>query len=185
MKASAFAYARATSVANALELLAAHGEKAKVLSGGQSLMPAMNLRLISPELIVDIGELAELRGIAVKGGVLTIGALTRHVDLLKSAGNCSPCALADGCGRPCRASCDPQPRHHRGQPCACGSSFRTAGLHAHAWTQPSSFADQAASGGSRRSEFFTGIYETALSPQELLVAVELPVAPKNSDAFLP
>ena len=85
MKASAFAYARATSVAHALELLATHGERAKVLSGGQSLMPAMNLRLISPELIVDIGELAELRGIVVKQGVLTIGALTRHVDLLKSA----------------------------------------------------------------------------------------------------
>src|SRR6202158_4514788 len=84
MKASAFAYARATSVVNALELLAAHGDGAKVLSGGQSLMPAMNLRLISPELIVDIGEIAELRGIAVKDDVLTIGALTRHVDLLKS-----------------------------------------------------------------------------------------------------
>src|SRR3982751_4933072 len=84
MKASAFAYARATSLANALDLLATHGEKAKVMSGGQSLMPAMNLRLISPELVVDIGELAELRGIAVKGGVLSIGALTRHVDLQKS-----------------------------------------------------------------------------------------------------
>ena len=66
MKASAFSYARATSVGNALELLAAHGDAAKVLSGGQSLMPAMNLRLISPELIIDIGELAELRGISVK-----------------------------------------------------------------------------------------------------------------------
>src|SRR3978361_1571979 len=85
MKASAFAYARATSVTNALELLAAHGDGAKVLSGGQSLMPAMNLRLISPELIVDIGELAELRGIEVKDAILTIGALTRHVDLLKSS----------------------------------------------------------------------------------------------------
>jgi aerobic carbon-monoxide dehydrogenase medium subunit len=84
MKASAFAYARATSVANALELLNAHGERAKVLSGGQSLLPAMNLRLLAPELIVDIGELAELRGIVVKAGVITIGALTRHVDLLKS-----------------------------------------------------------------------------------------------------
>src|SRR6478736_1183602 len=92
MKAAAFAYARAASVVNALELLAAHGEKAKVLSGGQSLMPAMNLRLISPELVVDIGELAELRGISVKHGVLTIGALTRHVDLLKSAEvtSCTP-----------------------------------------------------------------------------------------------
>jgi carbon-monoxide dehydrogenase medium subunit len=84
MKASAFSYARATSVANALELLVAHGDKAKVLSGGQSLMPAMNLRLISPELIVDIGEITELRGIALRGDVLSIGALTRHVDLLRS-----------------------------------------------------------------------------------------------------
>ena len=84
MKAAAFAYARATSVVNALELLDAHGDRAKVLSGGQSLMPAMNLRLISPELIVDIGEIAELRGIAVNGDVVSIGALTRHVDLLRS-----------------------------------------------------------------------------------------------------
>src|SRR5437879_530259 len=84
MKAAAFSYARATSVVNALELLVAHGDKAKVLSGGQSLMPAMNLRLISPELIVDIGEIAELRGIAVRGDVLTVGALTRHVNLLRS-----------------------------------------------------------------------------------------------------
>src|SRR6187551_1638013 len=84
MKAAAFAYARATSVVNALELLKAYGDRAKVLSGGQSLMPAMNLRLISPEIIVDIGDLAELRGIAVSGNVVRIGALTRHVDLLKS-----------------------------------------------------------------------------------------------------
>src|SRR5437763_12849195 len=84
MKASAFAYVRPTSVANTLDLLAAHGDKAKVLSGGQSLMPAMNLRLISPELIVDIGDLAELRGIMANDDVLAIGALTRHVDVLKS-----------------------------------------------------------------------------------------------------
>jgi carbon-monoxide dehydrogenase medium subunit len=84
MKASAFSYARATSVADALALLASHGDRAKVLSGGQSLMPAMNLRLISPELIVDIGDLAELRGIAVNGDTLRIGALTRHVDLQRS-----------------------------------------------------------------------------------------------------
>ena len=85
MKASAFAYARVTSVDRALELLAAHGEKAKVLSGGQSLMPAMNLRLIAPELVVDIGGLNELRGIVVRRDVLRIGALTRHVDLLNSS----------------------------------------------------------------------------------------------------
>src|SRR5258708_2055675 len=85
MKASAFSYARITSVVNALELLVAYGDRAKLLSGGQSLMPAMNLRLISPELVIDIGGIAELRGIALKGDVLTIGALTRHVDLLRSS----------------------------------------------------------------------------------------------------
>src|SRR3954452_15764099 len=84
MKAAAFAYARATSVSNALELLTSHGEGAKVLSGGQSLMPAMNLRLISPELIVDISQLAELRGIAVTDNVVRIGSLTRHVEIAKS-----------------------------------------------------------------------------------------------------
>jgi aerobic carbon-monoxide dehydrogenase medium subunit len=84
MKASAFSYARATSVSNAIELLVAHGERAKVLAGGQSLMPALNLRLIAPEWIVDIGELSELRGISVSGGLVTIGALTRHADVLNS-----------------------------------------------------------------------------------------------------
>jgi carbon-monoxide dehydrogenase medium subunit len=81
MKASAFSYARATSVENALELPVAHGDGAKVLSGGQSLMPAMNLRLISPELL---GGIAELRGIEVRGDILRIGALTPHVDLARS-----------------------------------------------------------------------------------------------------
>ena len=66
MKASAFAYARATSVDGALEMLSVHREQAKLLSGGQSLLPAMNLRLISPEVIIDISELAELKGVAVE-----------------------------------------------------------------------------------------------------------------------
>ncbi|OKO81217.1 molybdopterin cofactor-binding domain-containing protein [Bradyrhizobium sp. AS23.2] len=92
MRASAFAYARATSIANVLELLAVHGEKARVLSGGQSLIPAMNPRLVAPEVIVDIGELTELRGIAVKGETLVIGALIRHAHLLKSSDivKCAP-----------------------------------------------------------------------------------------------
>ncbi|MGM2815855.1 FAD binding domain-containing protein, partial [Bacillus cereus group sp. Bce007] len=79
MKASAFSYARASSVVDALEMLARHGDQAKVLSGGQSLMPALNLRLSAPELLVDIGAIDELRGVSVANGVLRIGALTRHV----------------------------------------------------------------------------------------------------------
>src|ERR1700742_2935651 len=85
MKAAAFAYARPESVDDALQFLAAHGDRAKVLSGGQSLLPAMNLRLISPELIVDIGGLAELRKIDVRGNVLRIGALACHADIQHSS----------------------------------------------------------------------------------------------------
>ncbi len=128
MKASAFSYARATSVANALELLVAHGDKAKVLSGGQSLMPAMNLRLISPELIVDIGEIAELREIAVRGDVLRPACMVALNATIIVRGQTGERRIAAG-------------------------------------------------------NFFTGIYETALSAQELLVAVEVPVAQKNSTHF--
>jgi carbon-monoxide dehydrogenase medium subunit len=182
MKASAFAYARATSVVHALELLAAHGDKAKVLSGGQSLMPAMNLRLISPELVVDIGNLAELRGIVVKGDVLSIGALTRHADLLKS-----PDIAA-------RAPLLTDAIVHVAHP-AIRNRGTIGGSLAHA--DPASELPACmvvldativirGPRGERRAaarEFFTGIYETVLSPQELLVAVEVPVARKSSAHF--
>jgi carbon-monoxide dehydrogenase medium subunit len=182
MKAAAFAYARATSVQNALELLAAHGDKAKVLSGGQSLMPAMNLRLISPEFIVDISELAELRGIAVGDNVITIGALTRHVELLKSPEIAAHAPLL------ARAVA------HIAHP-AIRNRGTIGGSLAHADPASELPACMVAlnatiivrgEGSERRiaaQDFFTGIYQTALSAQELLIAVELPCAPKNSLYF--
>jgi aerobic carbon-monoxide dehydrogenase medium subunit len=182
MKASAFAYARATSVVNALELLVAYGEKAKLLSGGQSLMPAMNLRLIAPELIIDIGELAELRGIAVRGDVLIIGALTRHVDLANSPEITAHAPLlADAIA-------------HVAHP-AIRNRGTLGGSLAHADPASELPACMLAlnativvrgQAGERRiaaEDFFTGIYETALSAQELLVAVELPLAKKRSAHF--
>lgn len=182
MKASAFAYARATSLANALELLASHGDRAKVLSGGQSLMPAMNLRLISPELIVDIGELTELRGMAVRGDTLVVGALTRHVDLLKSTDIAAHAPLLV------------EAVSHVAHP-AIRNRGTIGGSLAHADPAselPACMLALGATiivrgpGGERRiaaEEFFTGIYETALAPQELLVAIELPVAKKSSAHF--
>lgn len=182
MKASAFAYARATSVANALELLAMHGEKARVLSGGQSLLPAMNLRLVSPELIVDIGELAELRGIAVRGETLVIGALTRHADLLNSSDivKCAPLLEA------AVAHVAHPAIRNRG---TIGGSLAQADP---ASELPACMLALGATivvrgpGGERRiaaEDFFTGIYETRLAPQDLLVAIELPVAQKGSAHF--
>jgi carbon-monoxide dehydrogenase medium subunit len=182
MKASAFSYARATSVANALELLGAHGDKAKVLSGGQSLMPAMNLRLISPELIVDIGELAELRGIAVSGDVLSIGALTRHVDLQRSPDVSAHAPLLT------------EAVAHVAHP-AIRNRGTLGGSLAHADPASELPACMVAlnatvvvrgSRGERRIaavDFFKGIYETGLSADELLISVELPVGRKGSAHF--
>jgi carbon-monoxide dehydrogenase medium subunit len=182
MKASAFSYARATSVANALDLLATHGDSAKVLSGGQSLMPAMNLRLITPELLVDIGELAELKGIAHAGDVLRIGALTRHVDLMRSLDIATHAPLLT------------EAIAHVAHP-AIRNRGTIGGSLAHADPAAELPACMLAldativvrgQDGERRiaaEDFFTGIYETALSPQELLVAVEVPVAHKDSAHF--
>jgi aerobic carbon-monoxide dehydrogenase medium subunit len=182
MKASAFAYARATSVANALELLATHGDRARVLSGGQSLIPAMNLRLVSPELIVDIGDLRELRGITIKGETLVIGALTRHADLLKSSHivKCVP-LLAAAVAHVAHPAI-----RNRG---TIGGSLAQADP---ASELPACMLALDATivvrgpGGERRiaaEQFFTGIYETRLAPQDLLVTIEVPVARKAAAHF--
>lgn len=182
MKASAFSYTRASSVVDALELLARHGDQAKVLSGGQSLMPALNLRLSAPELLVDIGAIAELRGITVANDMLRIGALTRHVDVLKSAEIARHAPLLT------------EAIAHVAHP-AIRNKGTFGGSLAHA--DPASELPACvlaldavivvrSKSGERRiraEEFFTGIYETLLSPEELLVAVEIPVAKPNAVHF--
>lgn len=182
MKASAFSYSRALSVTDALELLALHGDQAKVLSGGQSLMPALNLRLSAPAMLVDIGAISELRGISVSKGVLTIGALTRHVDILNSPDIAKHAPLLT------------EAIAHVAHP-AIRNRGTIGGSLAHA--DPASELPACVialdatiivrgRNGERRIpavDFFTGIYETVLSPQELLVAVEVPVVKSNTVHF--
>jgi carbon-monoxide dehydrogenase medium subunit len=82
VKPAAFDYVRADSVAQAAALLRRHGDAARLIAGGQSLLPALNLRLAAPALLIDIGRIASMRGIAIRDGVLHIGAATCHADLL-------------------------------------------------------------------------------------------------------
>lgn len=182
MKASAFSYSRALSVTDALELLALHGDQAKVLSGGQSLMPALNLRLSAPAMLVDIGAISELRGISFSKGILTIGALTRHVDILNSPDIAKHAPLLT------------EAIAHVAHP-AIRNRGTIGGSLAHA--DPASELPACVialdatiivrgRNGERRIpavDFFTGIYETVLSPQELLVAVDVPVAKSNTAHF--
>jgi aerobic carbon-monoxide dehydrogenase medium subunit len=182
MKAPAFDYARATSVEGAIALLVEHGERAKVLSGGQSLMPAMNLRLLAPELLVDIGALDELRDIERQGDILSIGALTRHVDLQNSADIAIHTPLLK------------QAIAHVAHP-AIRNRGTIGGSLAHADPASELAACVVALDativvhgpkGERRilaEDFFVGIYETALFTGELLTAVEVPIPPPNAVHF--
>jgi aerobic carbon-monoxide dehydrogenase medium subunit len=77
-------YARATSIDHALQLLAEHGEDARVIAGGHSLIPMMRLRIAAPELLIDINDLDDLKQIKVEGNELVIGAMVRHREVLDS-----------------------------------------------------------------------------------------------------
>ena len=85
MKAPAFDYARPGSLAEVFALMATHGDDARLLAGGQTLLATLNMRLSEPALLIDIGRIEALRGIAVDGAVLRIGALVTHREIEESA----------------------------------------------------------------------------------------------------
>ena len=84
MKPATFDYVRAESVDQVLVLLERHAGSAKVLAGGQSLNPTLNMRLSAPDLLIDINDLDVLKGIRVDGDMLRIGALVRHAEIGRS-----------------------------------------------------------------------------------------------------
>jgi carbon-monoxide dehydrogenase medium subunit len=178
MKPAAFEYIRAHSVAEAVQLLVSLGEGARLIAGGQSLIPALNLRLNTPTHLIDIGGIAELRGIAVTGSGMRIGAGTRHVDLQRSG------LVAQHA--PLIAQAIPHIAH-----AAIRNRGTIGGNLAHA--DPASElpacmvaldAKITARGprGERTiaaTEFFTGIHTTALKSDEILTAIDIPSRPGN------
>ena len=170
---AAFEYERADSVDAALALLAEHGDEAKLLAGGHSLLPLMKLRLAAPSVLVDVGRLDDLRYIRDAGDHIAIGALTRHRELETST------LLAQAAPLLSHAAShvgDPQVRH-RG---TLGGSL------AHADPASDLPAVVLAMGGTlvargprgertiAATDFFTGFLESALAPDELLVEVRIP-----------
>ena len=183
MKAPRFAYARPASLAEALALLAEHKGDARVLAGGQSLVPMMNFRLAAPKVLVDINRIAGLSGIKVAKNHLRIGALTRHVELERSADITRHLPLI--------ASAMPHIAHpairNRGTfGGSCALADPAAELPACALALGASFI-VAGRKGERRvaaEDFFKGLYATALKSGELLVAAEFPLAkPGYASAF--
>jgi aerobic carbon-monoxide dehydrogenase medium subunit len=171
-----FDYVAAESAGHAIDLLASHGEDAKVLAGGHSLLPMMKLRLAAPELLIDISGVAELAGIAVDGDELVIGAATRHADLAGSALIRSDAPLL---AHAASLVGDPQIRH-RG---TIGGSLAHADPAADlpmAVVVLGGSVELRGPAGIRlvpAGDFFTGFFETCLEPGELLTAVRVPRLP--------
>jgi aerobic carbon-monoxide dehydrogenase medium subunit len=174
MKAPRFAYARPASVAEALAVLDKHKDEARVLAGGQSLVPMLNFRLAAPRVLVDINRIASLSGIKVAKSHVRIGALTRHAELERSADIAKHLPLI--------ASAMPHVAHpairNRGTfGGSCALADPAAELPACALALGATFV-VAGKRGERRiasEDFFKGLYATALKPGELLVAAEFPL----------
>ena len=184
MKAPKFSYVRADSVDHALELLDKHGEDARILAGGQSLMPTLNMRLSQPEILIDINRLDDLKGISLDGDTVVIGALTRHVEVMNSD------IVADHL--PLIAEAMPHVAHvavrNRG---TIGGSIAlsdpAAEMPACALALGATLVVQSSSGRREipAEEFFHGLYETARAENELLVEIRYPSQKKeNVSVFL-
>ncbi len=171
-----FDYVAADSAAHAIDLLGQHGDEAKVLAGGHSLLPMMKLRLAAPAVLIDVTRASGLAGISVDGDELVIGATTRHADLAASE-----LVRADAPLLAHAASLvgDPQIRH-RG---TIGGSLAHADPAADlpmALVALGGSVELTGPDGTRRvaaDDFFTGFFETALADGELLTAVRVPRRP--------
>lgn len=174
MKASAVDYVRPASLEEAIALLARHGEFAKLISGGQSLLPALNLRLSTPGLLIDIGRLAELQTVELTPTHLRIGAGCTHAALL---GNEQVAVHVPLISRALAHVAHPAIRTRGTIGGSLANADPAAELPACVLALEATIVVQGL--GGRRSvpvdAFFTGLFETALAADEVLVAVEIPL----------
>jgi aerobic carbon-monoxide dehydrogenase medium subunit len=183
LKPAPVGYSRPQSVADAIEALADLGEDAKVLAGGQSLVPLMSLRLARPEHLVDINRLAELSYINVTGGHVAVGALTRHAALLASA---EAAAAQPLLGQALRCVAHPAIRN-RGTTVGSLAHADPAGEMPAVLALLDGSVQVASRSGERlipAADFFLGPLESALEPDELAVEARFPVlAPGSGTGF--
>jgi len=178
MKPPAFDYERPVDTNGALAALANHGSRAKVIAGGQSLLAMLNLRLLSPERLIDVSRLNELKYIRVTNGELQIGALTTHNTVLKSADVETYCPIMVEAYR--------HVSHHavRNRGTIGGSLCHNdpaaempliVDLLGGSLVARSKNGERVIAG----DQFFRGNFETALADDELLTEIRIPIPPKG------
>ncbi len=169
---AAFDYRRAESVDAAVALLAEHGDDAKLLAGGHSLLPLMKLRLAAPSVLVDIGRLADLSYVRAEGDRVSIGALTRHRDLETSEvlQTHAP-LLAHVAGQ----VGDPQVRHRGTIGGSIAHGDPASDLPAACLALDATFTAVGPNGVRQvaATDFFRGFLETALKPDEVLTEISV------------
>jgi len=168
-----FAYARPTTVDEALQAVASGGEDVKILAGGQSLIPVMRLRLAAPETVVDLTKVAELRGVREEDDAIVIGAMTTHSDVIADPliGRYAP-LIAEAT----ETVADRQVRHRGTFGGALAHADPAGDLPAVALAMDAEFVIAGLTG--RRTvpapEFFVDYLTTALEEGELLVEIRVP-----------
>ena len=180
MKPAPFEYYAPDSLEHALDLMAQHSAaEAKILAGGQSLVPAMNFRVVQPKVLVDLNGVAELNYIRADGDVLRIGAMTRerqlefdpliagHVPLLAEAAPyiAHPQIRNRGTIGGSLVNADPAAELPV-LALALGARFKARNLSGERWVDA--------------RDFFAGMFTTALTPDEILIEIELPFIPART-----
>jgi aerobic carbon-monoxide dehydrogenase medium subunit len=168
-----FDYVAPTSVEEALGVLAEHGDDAKIIAGGQSLLPVLRMRLNAPELVIDIGRIDGLRGVREDGDVLVIGAMTTHSemvtdDLVRQHALLLSKAAAE--------VADNQIRHRGTFGGSCAHADPAGDMGSAALAMDAEFVI-AGSGGTRTvpaTEFFVDLFETAIGEDEILTQIRVP-----------
>lgn len=168
-----FDYARPSSLDEAVRALADGGEDAKVIAGGQSLLPLLRLRLAFPDLLVDIGRLNELRGVHDEGATLWIGALTTHDQVLHDP------LIAEHCGLLAVAAAtvaDPAVRHRATLGGSLSHADPAADLPAVAAALDATITARGPAGDREiaAADFFVDYLTTSLAPGEILTGFRVP-----------
>ncbi|MGX7727694.1 FAD binding domain-containing protein [Rhodococcus sp. 2H158] len=170
---STFDYVAPTTIDEAVAALAAAGEDAKIIAGGQSLMPVLRLRLAAPTTIVDLGRVPDLRGVREDGGDLVIGAMTTHHDVIHDPLVREHARLL---AEATSTVADPQIRHRGTLGGALAHADPAGDLGAPVLALEATLVAAGPSG--RRSipvaEFFDDYFTTTLQPEEILVEVRIP-----------
>ena len=175
----AFDYEVAESVDHAIELLGQHGEEAKLLAGGHSLLPIMKLRLAAPAVLVDLGRLEDLKYVRDEGDHIAVGAMTRHSDVETDP------ILQEQCGLLAYTTSlvgDPQVRHRGTIGGSIAHGDAASDLPSALLALEGIFVVKG-SGGERTvaaADFFEDYLQTALAPDEVLTEIRVPKLVQNA-----